>query len=165
MLIEIFDSPLKGLDFWMLELLIMYYFNSKINQIKLYKHHILSFMMNIIPCILKIIIIFALDNLNTSEDKKNIYLKYKWLIAVGIIFYLILYSLNSYIILSLRWLIDKKNISPNRFLISYSIIGTLIYSIMSIIATYINCNNKYLCQIEDKNNNYKEKFKFIFFFI
>ena len=156
LLIEIFDSSLKGLDFWMLELLIMYYFNSKIfrvNQIKLYKHHILSFILNIIPCIFKIIVICALDNLNSSEDKKSIYLKYKWLIVFGIIFYLIIYSFNSFIILSLRWLIDKKNINPNRLLISYSIIGTLIYSVTSIIATYINCNNKYLCKIVGNGDN------------
>ena len=165
LLIEIFDSSLKGLDFWMLELLIMYYFNSKIfgvNQIKLYKHHILSFMLNIFPCILKIIVICALDILGSSENKKNIYLKYKWLIAVGIIFYLIIYSFDSFIILSLRWLIDKKNISPNKLLISYSIFGTIIFSIISIISTYINCNNKYLCQIIDNNNNYKENLSLYF---
>ena len=165
LLIEIFDSSLKGLDFWMLELLIMYYFNSKIfgvNQIKLYKHHILSFMLNIFPCILKIIVICALEKLSSSENKKNIYLKYKWLIAVGSIFYLIIYSFNSFIILILRWLIDKKNISPNRLLISYSIFGTLTFTIISIIATYINCNNKYLCQIIDNKNNYKENLNLYF---
>lgn len=164
LLIDVFDSALKGIDFWMLEFFIMYYFNSKIsqlNQIKLYKHHIMSFMLNIIPLILKVILIFIDNSLNTSEDKK-IYLKYKWFIPVGIIIYLIIYSLNSYIILILRRLIDQGNIGINRLLISYSLIGTLIYSIISIIFTYINCNNKYLCQVGHETENYLENLKLYF---
>lgn len=164
LLIDVFDSALKGIDFWMLEFFIMYYFNSKIsqlNQIKLYKHHIMSFMLNIIPLILKVILIFVDNSLNTSEDKK-IYLKYKWFIPVGIIIYLIIYSLNSYIILILRRLIDQGNIGINRLLISYSLIGTLIYSIISIIFTYINCNNKYLCQVGHETENYLENLKLYF---
>ena len=164
LLIDVFDSALKGIDFWMLEFFIMYYFNSKIsqlNQIKLYKHHIMSFMLNIIPLILKVILIYVDNSLNTSEDKK-IYLKYKWFIPVGIIIYLIIYSLNSYIILILRRLIDQGNIGINRLLISYSLIGTLIYSIISIIFTYINCNNKYLCQVGHETENYLENLKLYF---
>ena len=164
LLIDVFDSALKGIDFWMLEFFIMYYFNSKLsqlNQIKLYKHHIMSFMLNIIPLILKVILIFIDNSLNTSEDKK-IYLKYKWFIPIGIIIYLIIYSLNSYIILILRRLIDQGNIGINRLLISYSLIGTLIYSIISIIFTYINCNNKYLCQVGHETENYLENLKLYF---
>ena len=63
---------LKDLDFWMIELIIINYFNIKMFNIKLYKHQMFSIVFTVIPCILKIItIILSFIDLSDIKTTAN----------------------------------------------------------------------------------------------
>ena len=175
--IQIYMNILKDLDFWMIELLILSYINEKMFDIKLYKHQKLAIRLNLFICIFKIISIILSSFLN--ENKSDIlYIKYKFLIPIGIIIYLLFISLRSYANTKLKWFIDLKYVSVNKLLIIYGIIGTIISSIIVTLSTFIKCpNNKddyyyqffnNTCEIQniDDNKNltyiYFENFKSYF---
>ena len=133
-LVSFYVSPsyLSHLDFWMIELLIIYYFNRKFFHTKLYKHQKLSFIINIIPCILKIItIIISFINSEKDEIRNNLlYISKVWVMPLGIIFYVFLLFIHSYSITKIKWMMDLRNISPIKILLIYGIIGVIIYSIL-----------------------------------
>ena len=103
-LIELF-SILKDLDFWMIEIIILSIFNSKMFKAKTYLHQKLINYLNLMPIILKAIsIVFSFkDKYNTDGDDyeykypeeyegkrlKNLYVCYYYLIFIGIPVYLI----------------------------------------------------------------------------
>ena len=165
-IIILYQFSLKNLDFWMLELLIINFFNTKIFHKTLYIHQKFSLAFNIIPCILKIITII-LSFINSEENEKNkkrqIYIENIYLIPLGIIIYLILLSIHSYSITKIKWLMDLRYISLNKILLVYGLIGTITYFIFCLITTFLKCPsafNEIICKInyDNKNNYYLENF-------
>ena len=181
------------LDFWMLELLIISYLNSKFSKIPMFKHQKFAIWLNIFTIIFKIFTIIDsfLDkynkigadedvdlrynntNNNTNENNtklKILYVNYIWLIPIGLAIYLILISLRSYININIKGYMDLKYISPNKLLIFYGFIGTIISFIICIVATFVECkentNKKdvydYVCKVKDDNNTYLENFNIYF---
>ena len=162
---EIFyKSNLRELDFWMFELLLLSYLNKIFFNYKFYKHHNFAIVINVFICfIYKIISLFFL--IWKKDDFKSVYLEYKnhkILIPLGIILYLIGMISRAYAITYIKILMDINYFSPNKLLIIYGIIGTLISIIVGIISTFINCPNfgpdinMNICKISNKEEIYFE---------
>jgi hypothetical protein len=166
-LIDLYSKVLKDLDFWMIELLIISYINSKIFNNSIYKHQKLVFILNIIPCILKILTIilsFYEDNEDSEDiedskengDNEEILYKKEPIYLIGIIVYLILIILRSYVNTKIKWLMDLKYISLSRLLLLYGLIGIIMSSVACTITTFISCSNL-LCKIKKSED---EKYYF-----
>ena len=174
-LIEIF-SVLKDLDFWMIEIIILSYFNSKLFKIKPYLHQKLIIILNLIPIILKSVSITLsfLDEYNTDGDYyeykypvdqeasklKNLYVRYAFLVPVGTVVYLILITLRAYIFSYLKVFMDKKNIPSFKLLFIYGSFGIVMCIAACFITTFVDCGKKgtekniydYICNIQHNNN-------------
>ena len=93
-LMIMFSIFLKDLDFWFVEIIIVTIIYSNIFLTQIYNHQKLAMIINLFPCILKVIAIFLGFN---SNDGVIIYGEYPWWIPVGIIIYLILIFINAFI--------------------------------------------------------------------
>ena len=70
-----YRSNLRALDFWILELPLLSYLNSKYFKFKIYLHHKLVIYLNVfILCIYKIIYLILVMNDNDEDRKKNQFL-------------------------------------------------------------------------------------------
>ena len=146
---EIYLFALKDLDFWMLELLIITIFNAKMFNLEIYKHQILAQALNAIPCLLKIITI-VLSFLSKAEDR--LYVREPIWVGIGIVLYFLLITLRSYVNSKLKWFMDLKYISTRNVLICYGIIGTLVYSIVCGVSTFVKCGFGPIMNSNKKNN-------------
>ena len=169
-----FQNDFRPLNFWILELPILSYFNFKLLKVKIYSHHKFVILLSVIVCLTTKIIIIIMFSL---PDEK-VYLAYPiyqyiYLIPVGIIYYLVIIIIRAYAVTEMKIFMDLRYISPTKLLIIYGIIGFLINSIICIIFTYNKCFtisdiDIHLCQINNISNNsepnetYLENF-FIYF--
>ena len=166
-------------DYWMLELIIMAYLNYKMFKIQVYEHQKLSLYLISIPFILKsITIVFMFCDENNyfkddvinykyNENKnilKSLFVAHWWLFPIAMIVYFIKMVIDAYIILNIKKIIDFKYVPVNKLLILYSLFGTFLSSIFSLIATFISCGKKnnniydiydYICKVVDKNSGDK----------
>jgi hypothetical protein len=159
---------LRDLDFWMLELLIISYLNSKMFKLETYNHQKVAIYFNVIICS-----IFKLSSFLISFfQEHSLYYKYAYLIPIGIFVYLIIIFLRAYSINKLKWLMDLKYIAPSKLIIISGLIGTVMNLIVCIVSTYIKCLNvefgQNLCKVSKFNfkvedNNPKEKYYENFF--
>ena len=180
-LIEIF-SILKDLDFWMIEIIILSYFNWKMFKIKAYLHQQLVMILNLLPTISKIIsiIISFLDKYNNDgnyyeykypkgyeETKlKNLYVCFEFLVPVGILIYLTLITLRAYVNSNLKVFMDYKNINVFELLFIYGSFGTIISIVACLITTFVNCGEvdtkkniyDYICKVQYSNKKYFDSF-------
>ena len=194
-LIQLF-SVLKDLDFWMIEIIIISYMTSIFFKKKIYIHHKMIIYINLFPVIFKIITIIlsfkddcnkgddyyynynyklkrCLQNnetFNKTEDSKrlkNYYVKNAYIVPIGIIVYLLLITLRSFVNSSLKWLMDLKYISDKKLLMIYGIFGAIISFIICIITTFVECKNNidkadiydYICKVNNNNTLYFDDFK------
>ena len=132
-----YNVGLDGLDFWMFEIIFISIIYTKIFKAKIYLHHKMAMGFIVIFYIPIMIVYYCL--LIKKKDKTIIYIKYIWIIPIGIIIYLIILFFQSYILCKLKWFLDFKYISPLKFLIWYGFIGSLICLIFGIISTEIKC--------------------------
>ena len=159
-----YKSNLRGLDFWMFELPLVSYLNQKILYFKIFRHHLLAIYINIILGLLYkipllIINIITLDS--NKDDGKYIYYRYKknkWLIPVGIIFYLIYMIPRAYAISKIKVFMDLNYISPYKLLVFYGFFGALISTIIGTISTFLKCTDDYNMKICNISNNDNETF-------
>ena len=175
-LVTSFMHCLKDLDFWMIEILIISLISSKMFNLPIYKHQWLAIFLNIIPCILKITAI-SLTFYDNSEDRNNyegnlpkLYRLQKIYIPLGIIAFLILVIIRSYVNSKVKWYMDLKYISLRKFLAIYGLMGSLICSFICSVTTYKECIiiiyklkesriglHNYICAVkENKTNHLKE---------
>ena len=163
-LIDIYSYALKDLDFWMFELIIITYFNSFMFKIEIYKHQKFAIWISILPCLLKIATII-LSLFDENIDKEPIlYNINRYLIPIGIIIYLVLITLRSYVNTKIKWFMDLRYISHSKLLIYYGLMGTIFCTIVSTVSTFIPCNDNkeeheisdYICKVpyKDPNTNY-----------
>ena len=183
--ISFFMDILKDLDFWMIEILIITYFNYKIFKVQVYKHQLFVIIYNLFPIFFKIITIYLsfIDKYNYNEykykynDKENgrslkiLYVVHKLLTPFGIIIYLFFITLRSFVNTKIKWYMDLKYFSVFKLLIFYGFIGTIINLIICIISTFIKCKDigdkdvyDYICKVKKLNGTeiYYENF-FIYF--
>ena len=147
---------LRDLDFWMFELLIIAYLNSKMFKLKIYKHHKVAIYFNVIICS-----IFKFSSFLISFfQEQSLYYKYAYYIPIEIIFYLVILFLMAYSINKLKWLMDLKYIAPSKLLMITGIIGIIMNLIVCLASTFVICwdieFSPNLCRILGKN--YTEKY-------
>ena len=130
--IDKYEKTLSHLDFWMLELIIICYLNSKMFNIEIYRHQIFVLFFSIIPIIFKIITIIL--EMNDGDDGNYPYEKKQYLIPLGLLIYFLLITLKAYIIINIKMFMDVKYISSNTLLMGYGFIGTIFYSILGILS-------------------------------
>ena len=158
-------SILFNFDYFMFILLIISFINAKMFKIKTYKHHKCAIYLNFIVVFIFQLIWFILSmNLEENIDRK-IYIKYKWLIPIGFIIYIIYVIILSYVYAKMKWFMDKNWISLSKLFMISAFLEFLIKSIICIISTFIECHEniiKFFCPIKKGEYYYKENF-FIFF--
>ena len=168
-----YSSNLRGLNFWMLELPLLSYFNLKYFKFKIFRHHKLVIYLNLIVCsILRIIYLILIMNDNNVNDndkcKVNFVQDYKkfWgVIPLGIITSLIIMIYRAFALSEIKVLMQYKYISPIKLLIIYGIIGTIITTIIGLISTFIECTainsslDMKICNIEKDKTYFFENFK------
>ena len=150
-----YSDALNGIDFWMLELIIINYIYNKMFNTQTFNHQKLAICLNLICGVLKIITIYLSNSYNKKNEIEIIYIKYKWLIPVGIICYLILITIHSYSISKIKWFFDKNYVSVSLLLLLYGAIGTIFYLITSTISNFIKCSTilkDYICLIHDSHS-------------
>ena len=139
--IEMYNTNLCHLEFWMFELLIIAYFNSKILHIDIYRHQKFVLFFSLIPILFKIASIYVEFN---DNDKHYPYEIDLYWIPLGLIIYFILITIRAYSITKIKYFMDLKYISENNLLMIYGLIGTGFYSIFSIISSFTDYSNKYI---------------------
>jgi hypothetical protein len=107
-------------------------------KLQIYNHHKVAILFNIFPCILKIITIILSFNENNKNEGVP-YTESASLVVFGISIYLVLITLRSYVNSKIKWFMDLQYISPNRLLMIFGLLGTIICSITCIITTIFSC--------------------------
>lgn len=156
-LIIFFGELFKDLDFWFLELIFLSVMLNFLFGVPIYKHHWFSMILNVSLCsILKIINIVLSF---TKNDTSELYVKFPYFTAIGIIINIILVAIRSLYITGIKWFIDLKFISHTLLLIIYGAVGAFFSIIGCVIATYVECNYLYddnivgnICFIQSKEN-------------
>ena len=169
-LIQLYINTLRNLDFWMLQLIIMYYFMKKTFNVDLYKHQKLSFIIIIFPFIFKVITIILSCISNDKNDPGIIYIENKFLIPIGILLYIIILISNSYILTKIKLFMDIRFISIPEVLMYFGLFGSIICLIITFTSTHIECHHQLegnICDIQkiEKNNRtvyYLENYKIYF---
>ena len=138
-------------------------------KLQIYKHQKLAIYLNFFPCLLKIATII----LSFHEDKIDIlYKEAIWWIPVGILIYILLISIRSYVYSKIKWFMDLKYITSTQLLIFYGMLGSIICLVICTITTFVKCKNistsknknifNYICLVSDSNDRYFDNFKIYF---
>ena len=152
--IEQYNRTLCHLDFWFFELIIMAYLNKAILHIEIFKHQKFSFIFCIFPTLFKIMTVFLekQDPFDYYPYEKDWY----WF-PIGLLIYFVLITVKAYAIIKIKWLMDLKYISANKLIMNYGLIGTVFYSIFSVISSLTDYSNYYI--FINKNNTFDEYYK------
>jgi len=124
-------------------------------KFKLYSHQKLAIYFNSTLCIAKMITII----LSFVDGNSSNYLWYTkeypfYKVFFGIIIYFVLISIRSYVNTKIKVYMDLKYISANKLLILYGIFGTIIYIIICLIATFIECTHSSIFFNKHTNRNF-----------
>ena len=154
---------LEGLEFWLLELLIVCYLSSKMLRTEIYKHHKLAMLLNFFPLIIKYILIVLSSKLE-KKTSNLIYIRHMGVIPVGILIYIVLAFLRSFANIKIKEIIDFNFASINKVIMIFGLMGAIITSILCIFTSNFNCNlgeiQNYVCKVSENNstNNYIDSF-------
>ena len=154
-LIELCNTVLKDLDFWMIELIIISLMISKMFNKRIFKHQKLVYYINIIPCALKMTAIYL--SFVDADNTDIIYVKHP-LFLFGIIFYFLFITLRSFVNSKIKWHMDLKYYSLTKLLIMYGLIGTIFSIIACTILTFVECSDSF-CKVNyNDSSNYYDNF-------
>jgi len=180
--IQFFHFNLKGLDYWMFELLFVALVSLKLYNLPIYKHKKFGILFIAIVCTLFKILstIFRF----IDDDNKKIYTKYVWIVPLGIIFFILITYLRAYIFVKIKFIFDTKFMLPSNILFLYSFFGAFVSFIISIIPSnipftdasfnlseYLNSNTTFkddliqtICQVRENNSTilYYESYSIYF---
>lgn len=149
------------LDYWPCEMLILAIIINKMFGIKIFRHQKFAIIFILV---LGIFLKFSSFFISLKINDQNIlFIRKKFWIPLGILIFLFIIILRSYINCKLKYLTDYKYISIPKILMIYGFSGTLICSIICVISTFIICNSE-KCTIynNDYSQSYYENF-FIYF--
>ena len=155
---------LGALNYWMFEILFIAILSSKLLGVPIYKHRkfgiiiisVLSFIFKILSTIYSLY----------DDDEQKIYIKYYWIVFIGITFSILMTLLRSYTFCKMKILFDKL-ILPSEILILSSFLGIFVNFIVSIIPSNYPCTNdynnlkddsfkddfiKFICQVRESNS-------------
>lgn len=168
-----FIISLKGLDYWIFEIVFVCWISNKLFKIPIYKHKLFAIYFIIFFCNLMktLSLVFRFFD----DPKERIYKSQKWIIPIGIITFILITLLRAYTFCKIKWIMDVKFYSPIKFLMIYGFIGSLICFSISAVTDQVPCdvdddtksNVTYFCQfnLTDENNNtiyYYDKFSIFF---
>lgn len=155
----IFFKFFRHMYFWMTELYFLAFLYLKIFKIEIYKHQYLAFAINFISIILTFVKIFL--TIAEGNEKIALYVKYWWLIFIGLLLFIFHAFLVSFSLVQLKSVFYLKFIPISHIVLIYGIIGLLFCVILSTIFSFNSCGNKienifeikdYICKIIDNNN-------------
>ena len=155
-------SFLKIFSYSMIVLLITSFINTKLFKIKIYKHQKCAILFNF-----SVLFVFELSSFILtikSENDEYIYIKYFWLIPIGLIIYFVIGIVISYAYSKMKWFMDLNMISLSKLLISFALVGFSFNVILSVLFIFIKCGEKknIFCNKEEKGKYYIEDFKIFF---
>ena len=161
----IYGCFFPNMDFWMIELYILAYFNLKIFHIEVFKHQKLAFAFVFISIIINVITVVMAYKENDIETA--LYVRYWPTIFISIVLYPIFAFFLSYTFINVKKLIDLKFISLRILLFIYGILGFVFCCLLCLIANYIKCDSsnniaKYLFNVEDNDYIYFDNFGIYF---
>ncbi len=144
----------KDLSIWAFEFFIISFLYNKLFKKSLFKHQKFAIYFNAIS--ISILHLYFLWE-NFHDNKNKIYIKYKWVIPIAIIFYFIIMLSRSYSIIRMKYFMDIRYISQTKLLVSFGLIGTIFYMIILAISTIVKCDNHLsdinFCNNIDSNND------------
>ena len=156
-----YKSGLRDLDYWMFELIIISYLNTKMFNQKLYSHQKCAIYFNSVFCLIFKLSSFFITFFKVDNEHKNLYRKSYWFIPIGIVSYILIIFLKVYSISKIKWLIDLKYISPSKLLLISGFVGIIINFIICIVSSFIKCQNfgfrTHFCEVS--YYNYEEQNK------
>jgi hypothetical protein len=152
---------LSDLDYWPCEMLILAYFCKKMFGTNLYKHQKFSiFFILIVGSLLKFgsfIISLYID------DQDILFIQSKFWIPLGIILFLIIIFIRSYVCCKLKWIMDYKYIFIVKLMILYGFSGIIVNSLICLIATYKDCHSD-VCAIKSSDGSERHYESFLIYF-
>ena len=157
-------SVLFSFDYFMFILLIISFINTKMFNLKTYKHHKFAIYLNFITVFIFQSISFILS-MNLEENSDQLYIIYKWLIPIGFIIYLLYVSIFSYVFAKMKWFMDMNWISFTKLFMLSALLEFLISSIFCIISTFFKCHEnikQFFCSITKGEDYYLENFLIFF---
>ena len=149
----IFKKFFLNMDFWMIELYIVAYFNYKIFKIRIFRHQMLAFSINLISIILNTLSVIL--TIKEEKEEKALYVKYKLLVIIAFIIYCLYAFFISYTFINIKKLMDLKFMSFNVILLVYGIIGFIFCICFCLLVGNFSCQNdiaKYLFKVKDEND-------------
>ena len=167
-----FIISLKGLDYWIFEIIFVCWISSRLLNLPIYKHKLFSIYFIIIFC--NLMKTLSLGFRFYDDPKERLYKSYKWIIPIGIITFILISLLRAYTFCKIKWIMDVKFFSPIKFLIIYGFIGSLICFSISIVTNQVSCVDKetfnditFFCHFTQTNENnntiyYYDKFSVFF---
>ena len=148
----------SGLDYWMFELLFIYYISSSMLSTSMYAHQKYSMFFVFIFCSLMKTIS---TTISYFDERRKIYKTYNIFIPIGILIFIFNSYLRAYVVCKLKWLMDLKYIISGQLLMYYGLIGAFITSLTCVLITLYPCGDTlisyeemtYICKQEVPYNN------------
>ena len=139
---------LADLDYWTCEMLILSFLSKQMLGAEIHKHQKFAIFLVLIFCSLIKFSSFIISL--EINDRSILFIKKKYWIPIGIIFFLIIMVLRSYTNCKIKYILDYKYIPIIKLLIFYGFSGIIICSFICLVATYQKCNYD-ICLIENND--------------
>ena len=150
---DFYTHTLKDLDFWFFELLMVCYFSTKMLKLKLHSHQKLAIYFNSTLCLTKIAAII----LSFCDDESDKYLWYTkdafFKVFFGIMIYFVLILIRSYVNTKIKVYMDLRYVSTKKLLMLYGLLGTIIYTIICLITTSVECASQSIFSKPNSNTS------------
>ena len=140
------------INFWTLKMVFTYFVGKAMFNIQIYKHQIFSIYFISIACSFLFIITLILSILTDENNKFRNNPEY---IPIGLLIYILSLLIESFSNWKCKGLVDLKLISSSKIFMYYGILGFIIYSLICIIATFLDCGDGLLDLCKLDKNNYK----------
>ena len=142
-------------NFWTFKILFTYFIGKKMFNIQIYKHQIFAIYFISIVCSLLFLVELILSLLT---DENNEFRKNPELIPIGILICILNFLIESFSNWKYKWIVNLKFTLSNKLFLYYGILGFIIYSFISIIATFFDCGDDFLdlCKLEKDKIKYFE---------
>ena len=153
----IYLMPL-GCDFWMSEIVVIYFLTIKYFKFKSYIHQKVAMVIILIfSTLMKIIAAIFIYNNEENKEEHEI-LASPFFYIISIIGFILIYATEGYVFCKLNYYFVYKFISERQVLISLGFFGIIISLICSLFTNFIECSsneisNNICKKYEDNNNN------------
>ena len=143
-------------DFWMAEAILIFWLTTKLLKVKIYKHQKIAIGIVIIfSTLMKIFSIFFLNYVDRDKEDEKYY--EIWYIFLGIICFLVVFSVEAYIFCKIKYYFEYKFISEINMQMAFGFFGFIFSIIVSVAINFIECEdneeNKELCVVREDDNS------------